>query len=134
MQVTRTGDVTTAVPTWSPYGKELALVGVDDGGPVVFTLGPDGTGRRTVWASEAGEDGALVTQLAWSPTAGTGLVFVTDEIYIIRAGASATRSGSSSLWAEATGRVVAWTRDGTRIAVYEPCYRRDNYRACAGVL
>ena len=124
-RVTQLG-TTIAVPAWSPYGKELALAGEDDGGPVVLAVGSDGTGRRTVWASEAGEDGALVTQLAWSP-AGTGLVFVTDEIYIIRPGASGALRLIKSM-GEATGRVVAWTRDGTRIAVYEPCYRRDDYK------
>ena len=110
---------TTAVPTWSPNGKELALAGEGDGGPAVFTVGPDGTGMRTVWASGEGEDGALVTQLAWSPT-GTGLVFVTDAIHIIRPGAGDAIRLMKPMGG-ANGRVVAWSRDGSRIAIYDPC-------------
>ncbi len=121
--------VTTAVPAWSPDGTEVALAGEDDEGPVVLAAEAEGTGTRTLLAGEGGPEGALVTQLAWSPT-GTGLVIVTDAIRIIRPGAADALQLIKPM-GEANGAVVAWTRDGARIAVYDPCrhtYSNYNYK------
>lgn len=116
--------VTTATPTWSPDGREVALAGVEDEGPVVlaaevFSVGAKSTRARTLWAGEGGPEGAPVTQLAWSPT-GAGLVFVTDDIRIIHPGAADALRLIKPM-GKANGVVVDWTRDGTRIAVYDRC-------------
>lgn len=109
-------DDTTAVPTWSPDGEELAFASVDGATQVIYAVKPDGTDLRTIWRSEPANPATPILQVLWSPD-GSELLFLSDGAYLVR------QDGSDLRRLPAVGSRAAWSPDGSRIAVYEPGYR-----------
>ena len=118
-------DKTTALPSWSPDGKELAFANQDDEGSAVYAAQPDGAGPRTVWRSEAGETRPPVMRVVWSPD-GSALLFVSDGIDIIHPDGTGLRRLVDPEIGQ--GALAAWSPDGSRIAVYNPCAGRYGAR------
>ena len=81
-RLTRIGE-TTALPTWSPDGDELAYATVDGDVPALYAVRPDGTGRRLVWSGRADEGFAPISQVLWSPD-GSEILFLSNEPYLVR--------------------------------------------------
>ena len=87
-RLTRIGE-TTALPTWSPDGDELAgrdelaYATVDGDVPALYAVRPDGTGRRLIWSGGADEGFAPISQVLWSPD-GSEILFFSNESYLVR--------------------------------------------------
>ena len=77
-QLTRIGE-TTALPTWSPDGDELAYATVDGDVPALYAVRPDGTGRRLIWSGGADDGFAPISQVLWSPD-GSEILFFSNEL------------------------------------------------------
>ena len=108
---------TTAVPTWSPDGDELAYATVDAEVPALYAVRPDGTGRRLVWSGGADEGFAPISQVLWSPD-GSEILFFTNEPYLVRPdGGGLRRLGIPRHVPDAR---AAWSPDGSRIAIHYP--------------
>ena len=108
---------TTALPTWSPDGDELAYATVDGDVPALYAVRPDGTGRRLIWSGRADEGFAPISQVLWSPD-GSEVLFFTNELYLVRPdGGGLRRLGIPRNVPDAR---AAWSSDGSRIAIYFP--------------
>ena len=108
---------TTALPTWSPDGDELAYATVDGDVPALYAVRPDGTGRRLIWSGRADEGFAPISQVLWSPD-GSEILFFTNELYLVRPdGGGLRRLGIPRNVPDAR---AAWSSDGSRIAIYFP--------------
>ena len=108
---------TTALPTWSPDGDELAYATVDGDVPALYAVRPDGTGRRLIWSGGADEGFAPISQVLWSPD-GSEILFFSNESYLVRpAGGDLRRLGIPRHVPDAR---AAWSPDGARIAIYFP--------------
>ena len=108
---------TTALPTWSPDGDELAYATVDGDVPALHAVRPDGTGRRLIWSGGADEGFAPISQVLWSPD-GTELLFLSNEPYLVRPdGGGLRRLGITRHVPDAR---AAWSSDGSRIAIHYP--------------
>ena len=108
---------TTALPTWSPDGDELAYATVDGDVPALYAVRPDGTGRRLIWSGGADEGFAPISQVLWSPD-GSEILFFTNESYLVRPdGDGLRRLGIPRNVPDAR---AAWSPDGSRIAIYFP--------------
>ena len=115
-QLTRIGE-TTALPTWSPDGDELAYATVDGDVPALYAVRPDGTGRRLIWSGGADEGFAPISQVLWSPD-GSEILFFTNEPYLVRPdGGGLRRLGIPRNVPDAR---AAWSSDGSRIAIHYP--------------
>ena len=118
-QLARIGE-TTALPTWSPDGDELAYATVDGEVPAlyaVYAVRPDGTGRRLVWSGGADDGFAPISQVLWSPD-GSDILFFSNESYLVRPdGSGLRRLGIPRHVPDAR---AAWSPDGSRIAIYFP--------------
>ena len=115
-RLTRIGE-TTALPTWSPDGDELAYATVDGDVPALYAVRPDGTGRRLIWSGGADEGFAPISQVLWSPD-GSEILFFTNEPYLVRPdGGGLRRLGIPRHVPDAR---AAWSPDGSRIAIYFP--------------
>ena len=115
-RLTRIGE-TTALPTWSPDGDELAYATVDGEVPALYAVRPDGTGRRLIWSGGADEGFAPISEVLWSPD-GSEILFFTNELYLVRPdGGGLRRLGIPRHVPDARG---AWSPDGSRIAIYFP--------------
>ena len=108
---------TTALPTWSPDGGELAYAAVDGEVSALYAVRPDGTGRRLIWSGKADEGFAPISEVLWSPD-GSEILFFTNELYLVRPdGGGLRRLGIPRHVPDARG---AWSPDGSRIAIYFP--------------
>ena len=108
---------TTALPTWSPDGDELAYATVDGDVPALYAVRPDGTGRRLVWSGRADEGFAPISQVLWSPD-GSEILFFMNEPYLVRPdGGGLRRLGIPRNVPDAR---AAWSSDGSRIAIHYP--------------
>ncbi len=110
-ELTRIGQA-SAPAAWSPNGEELAFASLDGEAPVINAVRPDGTGLRTIWRGEPGNDATSISQVSWSPD-GTELLFVDGAVHIVRPdgdGLSCSVPGRTAIRA-------AWSPDGSRIAV-----------------
>ena len=112
---------TTALPTWSQNGEELAFATISTDGEeaVIYMIRPDGTSLRRMWSSGPGASLEPVTHLSWSPD-GSELLFVSDGVYVVRSDGSGLRRlafGNRNTQA-------VWSPDGSRIAIY---YRDELY-------
>ena len=108
---------TTAVPTWSPDGDELAYATVDGDEPALYAVRPDGTGRRLVWSGRADEGFAPISEVLWSPD-GSEILFFSSEAYLVRPdGGGLRRLGIPRHVPDVR---AAWSPDGSRIAIYYP--------------
>ena len=115
-QLTRIGE-TTALPTWSPDGDELAYATVDGDIPALYAVRPDGTGRRLIWSGGADEGFAPISEVLWSPD-GSEILFFSNELYLVRPdGGGLRRLGIPRHVPDAR---AAWSSDGSRIAIYFP--------------
>ena len=115
-QLTRIGE-TTALPTWSPDGDELAYATVDGDVPALYAVRPDGTGRRLIWSGGADDGFAPISEVLWSPD-GSEILFFTNESYLVRPdGGGLRRLGIPRHVPDAR---AAWSPDGSRIAIYFP--------------
>ena len=115
-RLTRIGE-TTAPPTWSPDGDELAYATVDGVVPALYAVRPDGTGRRLIWSGGADEGFAPISQVLWSPD-GSEILFFSNESYLVRPdGGGLRRLGIPRNVPDAR---AAWSPDGSRIAIYFP--------------
>ena len=108
---------TTALPTWSPDGDDLAYATVDGDVPALYAVRPDGTGRRLIWSGGADEGFAPISQVLWSPD-GSEILFFTNEPYLVRPdGGGLRRLGIPRHVPDAR---AAWSPDGSRIAIHYP--------------
>ena len=108
---------TTALPTWSPDGDELAYAAVDGEVSALYAVRPDGTGRRLVWSGGADEGFAPISQVLWSPD-GSEILFFSNESYLVRPdGGGLRRLGIPRHVPDAR---AAWSPDGSRIAIHYP--------------
>ena len=108
---------TTALPTWSPDGDDLAYATVDGDVPALYAVRPDGTGRRLIWSGGADEGFAPISQVLWSPD-GSEILFFSNESYLVRPdGGGLRRLGIPRHVPDAR---AAWSPDGSRIAIYFP--------------
>ena len=114
-EVAHLGNATT-LPTWSPDGSELAFATYDaqKRRPTIVVVRPDGTAMREVKRTAF----FPITEVQWSPD-GSSILYVSDGVYLVDA-------AGNSLPREVTGipkgyrgfRPVAWSPDGSRIAIY----------------
>ena len=108
---------TTALPTWSPDGDELAYATVDGEVPALYAVRPDGTGRRLIWSGGADDGFAPISEVLWSPD-GSEILFFSNESYLVRPdGGGLRRLGIPRHVPDAR---AAWSPDGSRIAIYFP--------------
>ena len=108
---------TTALPTWSPDGDELAYATVDGDVPALYAVRPDGTGRRLIWSGGADDGFAPISEVLWSPD-GSEILFFTNEPYLVRPdGGGLRRLGIPRHVPDAR---AAWSPDGSRIAIHYP--------------
>ena len=108
---------TTALPTWSPDGDDLAYATVDGDVPALYAVRPDGTGRRLIWSGGADEGFAPISQVLWSPD-GSEILFFSNELYLVSPdGGGLRRLGIPRNVPDAR---AAWSPDGLRIAIYFP--------------
>ena len=108
---------TTALPTWSPDGDELAYAAVDGEVSALYAVRPDGRGRRLIWSGGAEEGFAPISQVLWSPD-GSEILFFSNESYLVRPdGGGLRRLGIPRHVPDAR---AAWSSDGSRIAIHYP--------------
>jgi hypothetical protein len=92
-------------PAWSPDGTRIAFVR----DKAVFSINPDGTGLRTLTATER----PTVGPLSWSPDSTRIAVSRAGDIYSVRADGSGETRLTSGRGSEIQ---PAWSPDGARIA------------------
>ena len=109
---------TTAVPTWSPDSKELAFATFDEEDAVIYAVKPDGDGMRRLWSSGPDDASPPVTQVIWSPD-GSEILFISDEIYVVDSDGGGLRRLAPN-WSTDPSTRAAWSKDGSKIAVYYP--------------
>ena len=102
--------VPPVTPSWSPDGNRIAFIGDEGGGPSLYTVRFDGTGLVRL-PSHASFRSAR--QLFWSPD-GSEILFVANGVWVAKADGSGARRINHM-----SGK-VAWSPDGSRIAVYVP--------------
>ena len=110
---------TTAPPVWSPEGGELAFAGIEEEEAILYAVRPDGTGRRIIWRSGLDEASSAIFQVDWSPD-GQELLFVADRAYVVGADGSGLRPLTDDLPMDGRAIQVAWSPDGSRVAIYHP--------------
>ena len=106
-----------AVPAWSPDGQYLAFIRGYEASAAIYMVRPDGTDLRQLWTWDRRKPDAptpIISQVAWSPD-GTELLFFAGAAHVIGVDGSDVRRVSPPTWAG----LLAWSADGTRIAVYE---------------
>ena len=108
--VLMTDFVPPATPSWSPDGNRIAFVGDEGGGPGLYTVRFDGTGLVRL-RSHASFRSAK--QLLWSFD-GAEILFASNGVWVANADGNGV-----SLLNDMNGE-VAWSPDGSRIAVYIP--------------
>ena len=121
-QLARIGK-TTALPTWSSDGDELAYATVDGDVPALYAVRPDGTGRRLIWSGGADEGFAPISQVLWSPD-GSEILFISDRaLYVVSSTGGDPRDlGIPWGWFVPTAR-ASWSPGGLKIAVHFPYER-----------
>ena len=121
-QLARIGK-TTALPTWSPDGDELAYATVDGDVPALYAVRPDGTGRRLIWSGGADEGFAPISQVLWSPD-GSEILFISNRaLYVVSSTGGDPRDlGIPWGWFVPTAR-ASWSPGGLKIAVHFPYER-----------
>ncbi len=118
------GSLVPILPSWSPDGEHLAFVMADEEGTPagVYTIRPDATDLRQVLEPQA--PGWRVFHVAWAPD-GAEILVVTDQgLHFIQPDGSGLRMVDQSTAfhdsVDSLGIAVAWSPDGTRIALYLP--------------
>ena len=114
---------TTAVPTWSPVGGELAYATVDGEEAALYAVRADGTERRLIWSGRPDGGFAPISQVSWSPD-GTELLFISENALYVVSSAGGDPRDLGIPW----GRFVptaraSWSPDGLKIAVHFPYER-----------
>ncbi len=102
--------VPLATPSWSPDGNRIAFVGKEGRGSGIYTVRFDGTGLERLPNHVTFR---AAKKLAWSPD-GTDILYSSHGVWV----AKADGSGVSRL-SNMSGE-VAWSPDGSRIALYIP--------------
>ncbi len=118
-------DLTTALPVWTPDGREVVYASLDGTVPVVYAAQPDGEGKRPLWRGDEGSSAVPVTHLHWSPD-GSRLLIVADGITVMEKDGGNPRQIVASR--VGTGALAKWSPDGSRIAVYQRQFFEDEGR------
>ncbi len=106
---------TTALPTWSPDGTELALASMEGAEAVIYAVEPDGTRARLIWRGDLDGASIPISQVSWSPD-GSELLVIAGGIYVI----SLEGNSLHPLLPDNGIARAAWSPGGSRIAVYYP--------------
>ena len=113
-ELSRIGE-TTAVPTWSPDGKDLTFASGDGAEAAIYGARADGSGLRTLWTRGGKRTAPPISQVSWSPD-GSEILFVSDDVYVVGADGGGLRRVARGHY---SGPVVtAWSPDGARLAVH----------------
>ena len=113
---------TTAVPTWSPDGDELAYAALIGEEAALYAVRPDGTERRLIW-SGADDGFAPISQVSWSPD-GTELLFISDRaLYVVSSTGGDPRDLGIPWGSFVPTARASWSPDGLKIAVHFPYER-----------
>ena len=125
-------DLITALPVWTPDGREVVYASWDGTVPVVYAVQPDGGGKRTLWRGSEGSSAVPVTHLHLSPD-GSRLLIVADGITVIdKDGGNARQIVAPRLGIVTSrlseGALAKWSPDGSRIAVYQRQFFADEGR------
>ena len=113
---------TTAVPTWSPDGDELAYAALIGEKAALYAVRPDGTERRLIW-SGADDGFAPISQVSWSPD-GTELLFISDRaLYVVSSTGGDPRDLGIPWGSFVPTARASWSPDGLKIAVHFPYER-----------
>lgn len=121
LELTAIGISTLVPPAWSPDGRFLAFVKTDDPRGI-YTARPDGTDLQQVMKLNR-----RTIHVSWSPD-GAAFYVITDdlELHVIAADGRGLRQVSLGTSLRGTGeKLVAWSPDGRRIAIYFPSYRES---------
>jgi TolB protein len=112
-RVLQTGPGQACYPRWSPDGKRIAFVGKPDRRWEVSVINPDGKGRETLTAGNAGLHG-MDGPIDWSPDS-TKLLFQSDtdpfeaRVYVVDVNTRKVESVTDGNWFD---EAPSWTPDG----------------------
>ena len=117
------------LPSWSPDGEFLAFVMANEEGKSagVYTVRPNGSDLEQLLKPHGPEWKA--SHLSWSPDGAEILVASQQGLHFVQLDGSGLRTVDQKApfndYDYSTGIVVAWSPDGTRVALYMP---GDAYR------
>ena len=114
-----TNDPAPVFPAWSPDSAYLGFVMADEEGRAsgFYIVRPDGAELRHV--SELPGANWNPSQVLWSPDGSEILVVSDQRLFFIQPDGSGLRRLDVAITSPAW-RAAAWSRDGTRIALYDP--------------
>ena len=118
---------TIVLPTWSPDGRQIAYANLDGDGWSIYTISSDGSGLRKVLDNSDLHIPPLpISQLEWSPN-GSELLFVADfNIHTVDLDSGNVGRLNYHFWPPS---VVAWSPDGSRIALLVSCGARSGVKS-----
>ena len=113
--------------SWSPDSRQLAFIRRDGERRALYTIAVAADGAAEQWVTSLPDQGteADFPLVSWSPSGGY-IVYECQDERLCLISPSGTRIGGPPLY----GQVVAWSRDGSRLAVVVGDLERQqwNYR------